>query len=258
MTTTQTETRAQLASVSPFMLMLEYRALFGLGAYISTQPLLNLATPRGDGHPVLILPGLTASDHSTKLMRDFLKQKGYRAHKWKLGVNFGMNNQLKVGIKDRLEELYERYQQPVSLIGWSLGGIYARELARRHPEMVRQLITLAAPFRSIVEHSHAAWIYELLTGKSAHVAQVHEIAKILTPPPVPTTAMYSKSDGVVPWQHCMESEGHGIQNIEVSGSHSGLGHNPAVFFTIANRLALKKGEWEPFRASHFERLWHFT
>jgi pimeloyl-ACP methyl ester carboxylesterase len=132
---------------SRLLLALEVRAIWELQAFFATYPLLRRA-PRGDGHPVLVLPGLAASDVSTRPLRTLLKELGYAAHGWKQGTNNGPRDGVEAGMEARLTELAQRYQRKVSLIGWSLGGIFARELARRSPELVRQVITLGSAFAS--------------------------------------------------------------------------------------------------------------
>ena len=130
---------------SRLLLALEVRGILELQAFFAAYPLLRRA-PRGDGHPVLVLPGLAASDVSTRPLRTYLRAQGYAAHGWKQGPNHGPRPGVETGMDARLAELAGRYQRKVSLIGWSLGGVFARELARRTPALVRQVITLGSPF----------------------------------------------------------------------------------------------------------------
>jgi pimeloyl-ACP methyl ester carboxylesterase len=228
------------------LLLLEVRAIWELGAFFSMAPLLRMA-PRGDGHPVLVLPGLAASDTSTRPLRAFLKDRGYAAHGWKLGANHGPRPGAEVRMQQRLGELFERHGRKVSLIGWSLGGVFAREMARRAPGQVRGVITLGSPFASAPKASNAWRLYESLSGRD--VGDWPERERMRTPPPVPSSAIYSRSDGIVAWQGCLEREGAQSENIEVEGSHCGLGHNPAVLYAIADRLAQAEGQWRPFDRS---------
>jgi pimeloyl-ACP methyl ester carboxylesterase len=241
------------APPSRALLLLEMRALAELAAFYSMIPLLRLA-PAGDGHPVLVLPGLAASDVSTRPLRAFLRDRGYRAHGWKLGRNLGPRPGVEAGMQARLAGLHERYGRKVSVIGWSLGGVYARELARRAPAQVRSVITLGSPFAGEPRASNAWQLYEFASGRSAddwpHRARMKE------PPPVPATAIYSRSDGIVAWRGCMEREGPASENIEVQGSHSGLGHNPAVLFAIADRLAQPEGQWQRFDRGGLRSLFY--
>ena len=225
------------------LLLLEIRAIWELTAFFATYPLLRLA-PRGDGHPVLVLPGLAASDTSTRPLRTFLKDQGYHAHGWKLGPNHGPRPGAEAKMQARLAELAERHQRKVSLIGWSLGGVFAREMARRAPQQVRSVITLGSPFAGAPRASNAWKLYERASQRAVDDWPGRERMK--TPPPVPTTAIYSRSDGIVAWQGCREREGPTSENIEVEGSHCGLGHNPAVLYAIADRLAQPEDAWQRF------------
>jgi pimeloyl-ACP methyl ester carboxylesterase len=235
------------------LMLLELRAMWELGVCVSMAPLLGLA-PRGDGHPVLVLPGFVGSDLSTQLLRTFLRDRGYRAHGWKLGRNLGPRPGVEERMRQRLDELAVRYQSKVSLIGWSLGGVFARELARNAPERVRGVITLGSPFAGEPDgvNPWVAQLYETLSGRRADDWPERERMK--EPPPMPSTAIYSRTDGVVAWRGCMEREGPISENIEIQGSHCGLGHNPAALYAIADRLAQPEGDWRPFDRSGIKGL----
>jgi len=233
------------------LLLLELRAVWELGAFFAAYPLLRLA-PRGDGHPVLVLPGLAASDTSTRPLRTYLKDQGWAAHGWKLGPNHGPRPGAEDKMQARLAELFARYGKRVSLIGWSLGGIFAREMARRAPEQVRTVITLGSPFAGAPKASNAWKLYERASRQGVEDWPHRERMK--TPPPVPATAIYSRSDGIVAWQGCREREGALSENIEVEGSHCGLGHNPAVLYAVADRLAQPEGGWRPFERTGVKGL----
>ncbi len=240
-----------LTAPNKLLLLLEARAWWELGAFYWMAPLSGLA-PTGDGHPVFVLPGLAASDISTCPLRAFLRDRGYRAHGWKLGRNCGPRVGVEAMMQDRLVELADRYARKVSLIGWSLGGIFAREMARRAPNEVRSVITLGSPFAGNPRAINAWRIYEGLSGRAVDDWPAREAAQ--DPPPVPSTAIYSRSDGIVAWQSCVERITPITENIEVQGSHSGLGHNPAVLYAIADRLAQPEDEWRPFDRSGCRHL----
>jgi pimeloyl-ACP methyl ester carboxylesterase len=234
-------------------MLAEGRSVFEFGAASLALPML-MSAPRGDGHPVMVLPGFLASDMSTKPLRVFLASKGYQAVGWDLGRNLGKHlvggkHIISDELLDRVLTLAVTHNQPVSLVGWSLGGILAREIARLVPECVRQVITLGSPFNG--PHGAApiaAKLFDLINGDVAK-KNPHAVAKMLEPPPVPTSALYSRSDGVAHWQACINTvpgSHEQVENIEVKGSHMGLGHNAQVLWIIADRLAQASGQWQPY------------
>ena len=207
---------------------------------------------QGDGHPVLVLPGFMASDMSTKPLRKFIKKMGYAAYGWELGRNYAEVRTLNI-LLDKLEEIYEEHGEAVTLIGWSLGGVYARQIAKGKPDMVRQIITLGSPFRGIGEPNNATWIYNMISsGKRVVDLDSELLTDLPKPAPVPTTAIYTKEDGVVPWEVCMEEEETWMhQNIQVRGSHLGLCVNPSVLNIVADRLLYNQNNWEHFAPESF-------
>ena len=228
---------------SRLLLLAEVRALWEAGAALALWPLLQL-TPRGDGHPVLVLPGLVASDMSTKLLRRDLEGRGYDAHGWGLGRNFGPREGIEDGMTAKLEALHAESGRKVSLIGWSLGGVYARLLAARHPQWVRSVVTLGSPFTGSARATNAWRVYEGVSGQSAE--DPRRMKQVRPTPPVPTTSIFSRSDGVVAWRCSVEEPGPQSENIEVIASHLGLGAHPAVLYALADRLAQPEGQWKPF------------
>jgi pimeloyl-ACP methyl ester carboxylesterase len=231
-----------IARPSPALLLLEGRALLELAALLPATPFLRRA-PRGDGHPVLVLPGFMGSDVSTRALRGFLRGLGYAVHGWKLGRNVGPSPELALGMATRMQELHQRYGRTVSLIGWSLGGIYARELARRFPEHVRGVVTLANPFRDVDASNVPRF---LLARRGRMPDEDARRAELATPIPVPSTAIYSRTDGIVAWQSCREEPGPLRESLEVVASHLGIGHHPIALLAIADRLAQAEGAWRPF------------
>jgi len=231
------------------LLALEMRAWPELALFFASTPLL-LAQRRGDGHPVLVLPPFGATDASTGPLRAMLRALGYSSHGWGLGQNLGPTAAILDGGPRRLVELAERAGRAVSVIGWSAGGILGREAARRHPDLVRQVITLGSPFRLVLDDrykTHAALFYRI--AERWHVDPTESMRRSEYGRPlrsVPATAIYTRTDGVTSWQWCLEDEGPRAENIEVYGSHCGLGHNPAALLAIADRLAQPEGEWKPF------------
>ena len=237
---------------SRLLMALELRALHELGAFFGALPLLNLA-PRGDGHPVLVLPGLVMSDESTVLLRAFLKRKGYVSYGWEQGRNFGPRAGVEQTMIDQVRRLADTHGRKVSLVGWSLGGIYARQLAKILPDDLRSVITLGSPFAGDPRATNAWRIFEFVSGMSVDQAQTHMSGHIADVPAVPTSAIFSRTDGIAAWRICMETEGPQTENIEVYGSHCGLGHHPAAVYAIADRLAQPEGAWSKFDRSGWRR-----
>jgi len=231
---------------NPGLLLLEGRALLELAALLPAYPFLRRA-PAGDGHPVLVLPGFMASDFSTRTLRRFLRDKGYAVHGWKLGRNLGPSAATIGGMTARLQSLQARYGRRVSLVGWSLGGIYSRELARAMPEMVRQVITLASPFRDVNAVRVPRFFRRNAARRTAVPDEALVRARLREPLPVPTTAIVSRTDAIASWRSCCTEPGPFSENLEVDSSHLGFGHHPVVLLTIADRLAQPEGAWRPFR-----------
>ena len=223
------------------------RVVLAVDAYVLASPLLRLA-PRGDGHPVLVLPGLLAGDWSTLALRRFLRRQGFHPYKWHLGRNVGPTAAVRAELPAAIERISRRNRSTVSVIGWSLGGIYARELAHRHPEHIRQVITLASPYRLRTpgqSRAHNAYHrYSHLHAVEGDPAQVTGMSP--HPLSLPSTSIYSRMDGIVAWQHCIEPESEQSENIRVRSSHLGIGFDPHVLYAIADRLAQPEGEWSPF------------
>ena len=213
---------------------------------LPSLPLLTLAR-HGDGHPVLVLPGFAASDDSTWYLRNVLRTKAYAAHGWSLGTNTGPHPRIVRGIERRLLGLADSHGNAVSLVGWSLGGIYARELARAHPAHVRHVLTLGSPFRlREADRSTAQGLYRRLAPRDDPFPGRRAPEHHRNPLPVPTTSIYTRTDGVVRWHACIDTIGPTSENIEVRGTHTGLGINAAALFAVADRLAQPEGAWRPF------------
>jgi pimeloyl-ACP methyl ester carboxylesterase len=233
------------------LLLAEARGLFEFNASILLSPLLMRAA-RGDGHPVLALPGFLASDLSMVPMRRYLRELGYDAHAWRMGRNLGGMTRMREALRARLAEIHAATGRKVSLVGWSLGGVYARDLALQAPDMVRYVVTLGSPFANDVRATNATRLYEALSGE--RVEDFTELRDAIAGDlPVPTSSIYSRSDGVVNWRTCLSRPSDTAENIEVHfASHIGLGVNPAALWAVADRLAQAEGEFSPFdRAGPF-------
>jgi pimeloyl-ACP methyl ester carboxylesterase len=257
-------TNRPVTAPSAWLQWSESRAVFELTAFLAASPALR-AVGRGDRHPVLVLPGFTTSDVTTRPLRWVLRSQGYWVHGWGLGRNLGPTPRVAEGIHHRLDRLHERHGRPVTLIGHSLGGIYAREMARHNPDAVRQVITLGSPFRLVHgDRSAASAIADQVEHRWRHEAIRFTEAEADKPPlAVPSTAIYSRTDGVVRWHTCINDRSEQHENIEVRGSHCGLAVNPAAVYAISDRLSQPQDRWAPFeppaalrrlypRAAHFD------
>jgi len=224
------------------------RGLVDLAALLVAAPWLATA-PRGDGHGVLVLPGLLASDTSTFPLRRYLGWLGYDVRGWDLGRNRGPTEEVLAGLPRALLAQARRTGRPVSLIGWSLGGVYARELARRHAKHIRQVITLGSPFAltDSRRQSRAHGPYQRLSHLHAEGARLPTPEQRARPIGVPSTSVYSRLDGIVSWQACVEPETERHQNVEVRCSHLGFGVDPATLWLIADRLDAPPSHHHPFR-----------
>ncbi len=241
---------------SLFWTLTEGRAVFELGAFgLLSKAMRRL--PRGDGHPVLVLPGFMASDPSTRPMRSLLDDLGYQSHAWGLGQNVRFDAQREAAMSDLVERIFRESGRKVSIVGWSLGGVFARELAKTHPDKVRMVITLGSPISGDRNHSSARHLFEAINGKETTPELEGRYQRLHEAPPVPTTSIFTRTDGIVAWQGSVQSARHGhadTENIEVPASHIGLGVNPLVMLAIADRLALKEGKWMPFRRAGWRAL----
>jgi pimeloyl-ACP methyl ester carboxylesterase len=217
-----------------------------LSAMMAASPLLRLLG-RGDRHPVLVMPGFIAGDSSTLPLRYFIRSWGYWAHGWRGGDNLGPTPAVLQSISDRLTQLYGRHGRTVTLVGWSLGGLFARQLARAHPEKVRQVITLASPLQlTFDDRNTLSFILDRLRHRFD--PDFHRLPEYqLGPLPVPATSIYTRMDGVARWQTCLDVVDHRHENVEIYSTHVGHGYSPAALYVLANRLRQPEGEWRPFR-----------
>jgi pimeloyl-ACP methyl ester carboxylesterase len=171
------------------LMLAEVRGIFEFNTSLLLAPLLMRA-PRGDGHPVLALPGFLASDLSMAPLRRYLSELGYDAHAWQMGRNIGGVSRMRSSLRDRLTSIHATAGRKVSIVGWSLGGVYARDLALQAPEMVRGVVTLASPFAGDVRATNATQLYEAMSGET--VEEDSELRRAIAGDlPVPATSIYS-------------------------------------------------------------------
>lgn len=231
---------------SALLLALEMRAFWEFGAVLPAWPALQRA-PAGDGHAVIVFPGLSASDGSTVPLRRYLKGLGHQVDGWNQGFNFGPRAGVLEAAKRQLRDTADTTGRRVSLIGWSLGGVYARELAKELPDHVRAVVTLGTPFAGSPRSTNAWRLYELTSGRKPEREAEH--FDLPGAPPVPTTSIYSRTDGVVAWQGSVQApcpRNPHTENVEVIASHFGIGLNPSAWWAVADRLAQPEGQWKPF------------
>lgn len=229
------------------LLALEFRAPWEFGALVPAWPALQRA-PRGDGHSVIIFPGLSANDVTTLPLRRYVEGLGYTVHGWGQGFNLGPRPGVLDVAKDQLRGVFAQSGRKVSLVGWSLGGVYARELAKELPDMVRSVITLGTPFAGGPKSTNAWRLYELASGRD--IAREAENYNLPVAPDCPTTSVYSRSDGVVAWQGSVQApsaDNPHTENIEVVASHFGIGLNPSAWWVVADRLSQLEGRWQKFQ-----------
>ena len=203
----------------------------------------------GAGRPVLVLPGFSAHDRLTGRLRGHLVQRGWQVHGWELGSNHGLTEKIVTGLPQRLAEVAERYDEPVAVVGWSFGGLLARWLAHEHPDRVRQVVCLGSPWRAEGERTRATGMFERSREKHGIVENAREIVDLLRGPvPVPLTAVWSRTDGIVPWRGCTvdEQADPPAENVEVVSSHVGMVANPLVLSVVVDRLRQDPAAWEPF------------
>lgn len=221
---------------SKLLLLRELSAWAEYAAFrLDRQVLTGL--PRGDGHAVMIVPGFGTHDGHTASLQAVLNGLGYSAYGWGQERNVGMNKKVREGLGARLKELSERHDGKVSLIGWSLGGVFVRELARHQPNLVRRVFTLGSPINGHPDANNVMGIFKFMNRKNPPKLDWDGFQKRRTAPPVPCCAIYSKTDGIVRWDCSLEEEAPNTENVEVSGSHFGLGFNRQVIRAIAERLA---------------------
>lgn len=234
----------KVSSPPKWLLVAEARAAAELAAFYAFLPFLNQA-PKGDGHGVVVLPGFFAGDLSTKPMRDYFESLGYQVFGWNMGQNLGPTHTTLKAMDSIVQHAHRRTKGKVSIVGWSLGGIYAREMSRRHTHMVRRVITMGSPIRGNFADTNLTNVFEVMSPFfSQHIDEMRNAMH--APPPVPASAIYTKSDGVVPWRACLELPSDHTENIQVIGSHCGLGFNPAALWAVADRLALPEGHWRRY------------
>lgn len=229
----------------------EFRVIFEMLTTVSLQSYAEKGL-YGDGHPVVIAPSFMLGDGSSALLRKFLRRKGYAAYGWGQGRNTSLQESVYRSFEAHVKDIAARHGGKVTVIGWSLGGLYARCFAAHHPEFVRQVITLGSPMHiprtdTAAVSGAVAKLYEWLNPGALTDPMLDWNVHWQARPSVPSTAIFSRGDGIVDWKCCVDLTLDGqTENLSVPGSHVGLTHNLAVFYVLLDRLAQKEREWKPF------------
>ncbi len=191
--------------------------------------------PRGHGEPVMVFPGFGGGDGSTALLRRYLRYLDYRVDGWGLGTNRGDVPRLLDSLVNTVAERAAEEQQALRLVGWSLGGYLAREVAREIPGCVDRIVTLGSPVVGGPRYTLTAPIYRLAgTDLDAIEAAIRERERV--PLRVPVTAIYSRRDGIVHWEACIDRVSDCVEHVEVNASHLGMGANPRVLRIVAQKM----------------------
>ena len=228
----------------PLLTLLEARAGLEMAEMLACLPWLSRA-PQGDHHPVLLLPGFGAGDVSLEPLRAFLKSRHYHVETWGLGRNVGFNRKFAQVIEQKVRHLHHRHRRKVSLVGWSLGGVFAFYVAHVAPECVRTAISLGSPLR-LDPDAHPPPGVRAMYRAVSHQARSRS-RPMRSPPPVPSTCIYSEFDGFVPpSQATLDGDPSNHENIRVASSHIGLGFNRRVLWIVADRLAQPEDGWRPY------------
>jgi pimeloyl-ACP methyl ester carboxylesterase len=237
---------------NPIYTGLEGRWMMEMASHYASRRWLR-KLPKGDGHTVIVFPGFMTSEVSTRQMRSLLKHLGYDVRDWGMGRNVRFNAEVEEAMRAMVAKTAKEVGAKVSLVGWSLGGVFAREIARAMPENVRSVITLGSPITGARHAALARPIFELLNGRpdpdlEARIDDMH------VAPPVPTTVVYSKTDGIVHWHGALQEEGDQAENIRVPASHLGMGSNPLVMNILADRLSQPTDDWKKFDLRGLRKL----
>jgi hypothetical protein len=221
-----------------FNMVLESRSLIEWSSIYCIYPFIPKRI-KGNGKPVLLIPPYLGDDFSKSFVRRYLKSLGFTTYKWELGFNMVKSHYIP-RLEEKLADIYHKHQEKVSIVGWSGGGIFAKIIANRHPNQVEQILTMGSPIWGVMDMKTPVYgLLEFFRGKSLKERNERFLAELEPIPKVPVTCIYTKTDGLVPWKHCMEAETFrkDIKNIEVYGSHMGMGANASILLITANALS---------------------
>ena len=241
--------------------LLELRAPVEAISLLPSMPLLKNA-PKGDSQPVLVLPGFMTGDNATFILRRFLAGQGFTIYPWGQGRNPGLQEKIYNNLELLVEKIYMERGQKVSIVGWSLGGLYARTLGHKVPHFISKVITLGSPFALNASYdtskvgvsSPIVKLYEQLNPNLREDKLVNGDPIWEQPPPMPSTSIYSQSDGIASWKYCVDEIDGFTENIKIQGSHCGLTHNPFTLYVLSERLSQAEGKWQPFDKKWYHRM----
>lgn len=248
-------TAAPAKGWSPFRPAIELRSIVEAAALPWALPWL-MSAPRGDGHPVLVLPGFMGGESVMHLHVRFLQNRGYDVSHWGLGRNTGFHVRHAEAIERKIRYLHYMTGRKVSLVGWSLGGVFSLYAALRAPECVRQVITMGSPFNVFTKGassvpSFMGGLYRLIAHPKGFMVHFNRprarMLRQVNALPMPVACLYGLSDGIVPPDEAVIDDGqHRHENIRVPASHLGMTVNPMVLWIVADRLAVPEDNWRPF------------
>jgi pimeloyl-ACP methyl ester carboxylesterase len=219
-----------------FGVLREMRVAADLAAGLLHLPAALAAPRRRRAEPVLLLPGLHAGDTSMWPLRSFLRRLGWDARGWGLGINGGDAPGLLPRVIERAESIAAAHGRRLRLVGWSMGGFLAREVARDRPDLVAHVTTLGTPVVGGPRYTALAGLF-LRRGYDLDAVEAECEARARRPIAAPITAIYSRRDGVVAWQACVDRISHRVEHVEVDSTHAGLGFDLRVWRIVADRLA---------------------
>lgn len=207
--------------------------------YASMRRMNRQQLPRGDGHPIVVFPGLASDGKTMTALRDFLRDLGYTVYDWGRGYNNGPQGDTSEWLRELaldIQQMVSAHTEGVTLLGWSLGGIYAREVSKHIKPAVRQVITIGSPFAAEPTQVRVGLLWRWVNGRPMQLDDALR-TQLQTAPEVPTTSIYSRTDGVVAWQTCIQPGEHPhVEHVEVEASHCGMCWNPSVLRAVAERL----------------------